>query len=350
MTFSLPPLGISLVRSLSDRLSDCDVRECAAAMVKNGLRDAGYEYVIIPDTWCREKRCYKTDSLVCDSEKFPEGLAATADYVHSLGLKLGVAVTLGARSATNRPGIFDHEWADVAYYDAAGVDYISCDLTNLPSLSGIQTPVRRMGMAIRKAERKIYFALYTSEDTHLWMRSAGVNSYCLRSFADAAGAAELKAETAGYSADFCFESCGDIVWSDTESLKTQLVCASIMSSPIIADCDVRRLSDKELAILKNPLITGICRDEEARPARLLGDGVYCKFLTDCEYAVAFVNNTDETVRRSFFTYDFGLTWNAGYYCEVSDIFTDGVTDFSDALEAELPAGASRMYLMRLIER
>lgn len=350
MTFSLPPLGISLVRCLGDNVTDHDVRSCAAAMVKSGLRDAGYEYVIISDAWCKEKRCLKTDSLVCDSEKFPEGLAATADYVHSLGLKLGVTVTLGARSAANKPGIFEHEWADVAYYDKAGIDYIACDVTRLPSLADIQTPVRRMGMAIRKAERDIYYALYTKEDLHLWIRSTGANSYCLRNHADAAGARELDAATAGYSADFCFESCGDIVWSDTEGLKTQLICAAAMSSPIIADCDVRALSEEEIAILKNPLITGICRDEEARPARLLGEGVYCKFLTDCEYAVAFVNFTDSPAERAFCTYDFGLTWNAGYYCEVSDIFTDQVTDFSDALEATLPAGSSRMYLMRLIER
>lgn len=350
MTFSLPPLGISLARCLGESVTDRDVRECAAAMVKSGLRDAGYEYVIISDAWCKEKRCLKTDSLICDTEKFPDGLAATADYVHSLGLKLGVTVTLGARSVSNRPGIFDHEWSDTDYYDKAGVDYIACDIDRLPSLADIQTPVRRLGMAIRKAERDIYYAVYTKEDLHLWMRSAGVNFYCLRNYKDAAGAAELRPETAGYSADFCFESCGDIVWDNPESLKTQLICAAAMSSPIIADCDVRKLSEDEINILKNPLVTGICRDEEARPARLLGEGVYCKFLTDCEYAVALVNFTDSEVNRSFCTYDFGLTWNAGYYCEASDIFTGEVTDFSDALEATLPAGSSRMYLMRLIER
>jgi len=350
MTFSLPPLGISLARTLGENISDSVVRECADSMVKLGLRDAGYEYIIIGDAWCKEKRCLKTDKLICDEEKFPAGLSATADYVHSLGLKLGVVTGLGARTANGRPGSFEHEWADVEYLSDAGVDYIAGDITKLPSMAEIQTPLRRMGLAIRQAERDIFFAVYSPEDIHLWVRSTGANSYSLRSFADSAPATECRPESAGYSADFCFESCGDITFNTTESLKSQLIIASAMSSPIIVDCDVRGISSDALEIMKNPLIVSICRDEEGRPARRLDDGVYCKMLTDCEYAVSLVNFSDETVTRAFCTYDFGLSWNSGYYCETCDIFTGEKTDFSDSLELELPAGSSAMYLMRLIER
>ena len=348
--FSLPPLGICLARTLGENLTDKAVRQCADAMVKLGLRDAGYEYLIIGDEWTKPQRCLKTDSLVCDSEKFPEGLSATADYVHSLGLKIGVVTTLGGRSTTGHPGIFDHEWQDTEYLANAGVDYIACDVAKLPARAELQTPLRRMGMAIRQAERDIYYALYTDTDVHMWIRSTGVNSYCLRSFGAAAPARECKPESAGYSADFCFESCGDIVPDSTDSLRAQLICASAMSSPIIVDCDVRSLDAECLSIMKNPEIVGVCRDEEARPARRLSDGVYTKMLAKGEYAVAFMNNTNEPCRRSFYTYDFGLTWNAGYYCEACDIFSGEKTEFSDGLEAELAPGGAAMYRIKLLER
>lgn len=350
MTFSLPPLAISLVRTMGESVNDAAVRSAADSMVRLGLRDAGYEYIIISDAWCKQKRCLKTDSLICDTEKFPEGLSATADHLHSLGLKLGVVASLGARSTTDRPGMFEHEWADVEYLDRAGVDYIACDLTKLPARGELQTPLRRMGLAVRQAQRDIYLAVYTDRDIHTWVRSTGANAFCLKTFYNCSPAVECDPVSAGYSADFCFESCGDITFDSTESLRSQLTIAAAMSSPIVVDCDVDSLSDEALKLMKDPLLLSIMRDEEGRPARRLDDGVYCKMLTDCEYAVALVNFTEQEATRSFCTYDFGLIWNSGYYCEAANVFTGEKTDFSDSLEVTLPAGSSAMYLMRLIER
>lgn len=350
MNFNLPPIGISLARSLGENLTERDVRECADAMVKLGLRDAGFEYLIIPDTWCAHRRCLKTDSLVCDTDKFPNGLSAVSEYLHSLGLKMGVVMTLGSRSSSDRPGVFDHEWADVEYFDKAGVDYVAFDMTHMPARSELETPLRRLGMAIRTAEHPMFYSVYTPEDIHVWAASTGVNAYCLKAFENANFAHELSLSTAGYSADFCFESCGDISVGDTELLRTQLITASAMSSPIIADCDVRLLTEKELTLLTKREIIDICRDEEVRPARCLTDGVYIKTLADNKYAIAFVNSSDEKRSFALTTYDFGLTWNSNLAAVATDIFTHESTTFTDGLEATIPAHHAVMYNMELIER
>lgn len=350
MNFSLPPLGISLVRSLGESFTERDLRECAEKIIESGLRDAGYEYVIIPDTWCARRRCPTTDSLVCDTDVLPSTLSGAAEYLHSVGLKLGLVMSLGSRSASDRPGTFDHEWSDIEYFDKAGVDYIGFDTSRLPARVDLQTPLRRLCMAVRNASRDIFYATYTTEDIHLWARSAGINSFCLRSFADAFPAREPDISTAGYSADFCFESCGDISVCDTEQLRTQLITAAAVSSPIIIDCDVRTLTAEQLALVSNRDILSVCRDEEVRPARCLSDGVYIKPLDNCTYAIAFVNSTDAECVRTFTTFDFGLTWNAEFVCVATDIFTGDSETFTDGLECTLAAGCSSMYLMKLKER
>lgn len=350
MIHSLPPLGISLVRSLGEKLTERNIRDCAEKMIDCGLRDVGYEYIIIPDTWCKKRRNLADDSLVCDTEILPSKLSGIADYLHSVGLRLGVVMSLGSRSTSDRPGCFDREWQDIEYFDREGVDYIAFDITRIPAHADVETSLRRIAMAVRNATHDIYYAVYSPDDIHTQARSEGINSYCLRSFADAAPARELSPESAGYSADFCFESCGDITVCDTDLLRTQLIVAASQSSPIIIDCDVRCLTSEQLSIIANRKLIRICRDEEARPARRLSEGVYVKTLTDCEYAVALVNSTDSELVRSFSTYDFGLTWNAAYACVASDIFTNNTETFTDAIDACLPARHASMYLVKLTER
>ncbi len=350
MNHSLPPLGISLARSLGEKLTEVDIRECADKIVKCGLRDAGYEYVIIPDTWCKSRRCLKTDSLVCDTERFPSTLSGISEQLHSMGLKLGVVMTLGSRSSSDRPGIFDREWADVEYFDNAGVDYIAVDMTHLPARAELETPLRRLGMAIRTASRPIFYAVYACEDIHAMAASTGINSYCLRTFDNAATACELSLATAGYSADFCFESCGDISVCDTERLRAQLITAAAMSSPVIVDCDVRCITEEQLSVLLNSDMIKVARDREVRPARCLSEGVYVKALESNRYAIAFVNSSDELRRFAFSTYDFGLTWNAGLAAVATRIFGGDSITFTDGIEETLPAHSASMYLMELTER
>jgi alpha-galactosidase len=96
--------------------------------VKAGMKDAGYQYVVIDDCW-QVSRDQHGD-IVADRQRFPHGIKALADYVHSLGLKFGIYSDAGAKTCQGRPGGLGHEYQDALTYAAWGVDYLKYDWCN----------------------------------------------------------------------------------------------------------------------------------------------------------------------------------------------------------------------------
>ncbi|MBQ1923745.1 MAG: alpha-galactosidase, partial [Lachnospiraceae bacterium] len=97
MLLKTPPMGWNSWNTFFDQVTDDLICSTADAMVREGLRDAGYEYVIIDDCWAKKTRDEK-GLLVPDRKKFPRGMKAVADYVHSLGLKLGIYSCCGVHT------------------------------------------------------------------------------------------------------------------------------------------------------------------------------------------------------------------------------------------------------------
>src|ERR1700759_1994849 len=84
-----PPMGWNSWNKFQcDSVSETVVKQIADAMVSSGMKDAGYQYVVIDDCWqiARDSAGF----IVVDSTKFPSGIKALADYVHSKGLKFGI--------------------------------------------------------------------------------------------------------------------------------------------------------------------------------------------------------------------------------------------------------------------
>ena len=111
----------------------CDVREelirqTADAMVKSGMKDAGYQFVVIDDCWQVSRD--KDGNIVADPQRFPSGIKALADYVHSLGLKFGIYSDAGSKTCAGRPASLGHEYQDARQYAAWGVDYLKYDWCN----------------------------------------------------------------------------------------------------------------------------------------------------------------------------------------------------------------------------
>ena len=98
------------------------IRQMADAMVKSGMKDAGYQYVVIDDCWQVERDA--SGNIVPDAKHFPSGIKALADYVHSLGLKFGIYSDAGSKTCAKRPGSLGHEYQDALQYAAWGVDYL----------------------------------------------------------------------------------------------------------------------------------------------------------------------------------------------------------------------------------
>src|SRR5215470_5754925 len=109
-----PPMGWNTWNKFACDVSDPLVRGMADAMVKSGMKDAGYQYVVIDDCWqvSRDER----GNIVVDAQRFPAGMKAVGDYVHSLGLKFGIYSDAGSKTCAGRPGGLGHEYQDALKY------------------------------------------------------------------------------------------------------------------------------------------------------------------------------------------------------------------------------------------
>ena len=122
----VPPMGWNSWNTFAENINEALIRTTADAMVESGLRDAGYEYLVIDDCWSLKERDAQ-GNLVADPVKFPSGMKAVADYVHSKGLKFGMYSCCGTKTCAQYPGSFDHEFQDADQLAAWGVDYLKYD-------------------------------------------------------------------------------------------------------------------------------------------------------------------------------------------------------------------------------
>ncbi len=97
----------------------------ADALISSGMKDAGYEYVVIDDCWQVARDA--AGNVVVDAKFFPSGMKALGDYVHSKGLKFGIYSDAGLKTCAGRPGSAGHEYQDAIQYAAWGVDYLKYD-------------------------------------------------------------------------------------------------------------------------------------------------------------------------------------------------------------------------------
>src|SRR5580698_10727115 len=120
-----PPMGWNSWNKFACNVSEDMIKEMADAVVKSGMRDAGYVYVNIDDCWQVSRDA--SANIVPDPQRFPHGMKPVGDYIHSLGLKFGVYSDAGSQTCAGRPGGLGHEYQDAIQYAAWGVDYLKYD-------------------------------------------------------------------------------------------------------------------------------------------------------------------------------------------------------------------------------
>jgi len=107
------------------------IRETADAMVSSGLKDAGFSYIVIDDYW-QGTRDTVTGVLNFNPERFPSGIKALADYVHSKGLKIGIYSDAGTMTCGDQPGSFGYEENDAKLFADWSIDYLKYDYCHCP--------------------------------------------------------------------------------------------------------------------------------------------------------------------------------------------------------------------------
>ena len=123
---TVAPDGLELLEHVRLQINEKLIFEMADLMASQGYREAGYEYLVIDDCWSLRERG-KDGRIVPDPEKFPHGMKAVADYVHSKGLKFGMYSCAGVRTCAGYPGSYDHEFVDAQTFADWGVDFLKYD-------------------------------------------------------------------------------------------------------------------------------------------------------------------------------------------------------------------------------
>ena len=172
------PMGWNSWNTFAKDINEELICQMADVMVSEGYRDAGYEYLVIDDCWSEMERD-ENGRLVPDHVKFPHGMKAVADYVHSKGLKFGMYSCAGVRTCAGYPSSFDHEFVDAATFAEWGVDFLKYDFCNFPVNGDCKMRYQTMSMALKATGREILFSAcnWGREEPWHWMRSIGAHMY-----------------------------------------------------------------------------------------------------------------------------------------------------------------------------
>ena len=126
MTVNTPLMGWNSWNTFGANINEQMIFETADTMVREGLLECGYEYLVIDDCWQMKTRD-ANGRLVPDPEKFPHGMKYVSDYVHSKGLKFGMYSCIGAITCAEYPGSYNHEYTDAQSLAEWGVDLLKYD-------------------------------------------------------------------------------------------------------------------------------------------------------------------------------------------------------------------------------
>lgn len=167
-----PPMGWNSWNKFSCDINEEVVRKTADAMVTSGMRDAGYQYVVIDDCWQGPRDA--NGFITADPQKFPSGIKALADYVHSKGLKFGIYSDAGKMTCAKRPGSQGHEYQDALTYARWGVDYLKYDWCYTGSRNA-EEAYALIADALRSTGRDIVLSIceWGNNQPWLWGRKIG---------------------------------------------------------------------------------------------------------------------------------------------------------------------------------
>ena len=375
MLSKTPPMGFNTWNTFGENINDEMIRQTADKMVELGLRDAGYEYLVIDDCWSEKERDGISGKIIPDHVKFPDGMKAVSDYVHSKGLKFGMYSCAGVRTCADYPGSFDHEFLDAQTFAEYGADFLKYDFCNKPECANGPLLYKRMSMALKSCGQEILFSAcnWGCDEVNTWIRSVGAHMYRSTgdindSFPSVRNLFISQLDHYAYSAPGCFNDIDMLIagmyaegnvgaggCTDTE-YKTHFALWCIASSPLMIGCDIRKINDTTLSLLKNKNLIRINQDEEGRPPMVVfnyNEGKrlgLVKVLSGNEFAVMLVNLDDSPSGMHMWLEDIGLPAAAGKGLRLKDAFTDedkGV--IKEKLCQEVAPHDCALYLAKIVD-
>lgn len=368
-----PPLGWNSWNTFAQNINETVVRETADAMVETGLKDAGYEYVVIDDCWQAKERDAE-GNLTYDKEKFPNGMKALADYVHSKGLKFGMYSCAGHLTCASMPGSFDHEFQDAATFASWDVDFLKYDFCYFPvHIHELGCDYyRRMGTALANSGREILFSIcnWGIIDVKDWAKSCSASMW--RSTLDIVDSWESIKSIAlqqpalqPYNGQKCFNDMDMLVVGmngkgnvgltgcSYEEYRTHFCYWAMMGSPLMIGCDIRDMTEETKSILLNREIIAINQDMASCQPYMLNrqedESVWVKQLANGDFAIGFFNFLDHDTGRYVSLFDMGLGGVTRKGLELTDLFTGERITVREMHSMKVAAHDCHMYRARVID-
>lgn len=388
-----PPMGWNSWNTFGNDISGELICQIADVMVEQGYQEAGYEYVVIDDCWALKERD-ENGYLVPDPEKFPNGMKAVADYVHSRGLKFGIYSCAGILTCAGYPSSYDHEFQDAKQFAEWGVDYLKYDFCNFPKNADCINRYHIMSMALKASGREILFAAcnWGVQESWNWMRSIGAHMYrstgdIFDNFKSFISIFQSQLEHLSQSGPYCYNdldmltvgmynrgnvAIGKCCTDGEYRLQFSLWC--LAGVPLIIGADIRDINPQMKELLQNKDLIAIDQDPECRPPFLVSkrsvmveeedkenaveplrrvrDKLYTfiKHLAANEFVIAYFNLFEEEREINCIFADAGLPYSSGYGFEMKDIFTGeelGVK--KDYHLVSVPGHDCRLYRCKLVK-
>jgi alpha-galactosidase len=355
-----PPMGFNNWNTTHCRadFNEAMVKGIADIFVARGLKDVGYQYVNIDDCWALPQR-NSAGNLVPDPKRFPNGIKAVADYVHSKGLKFGIYTSAGTKTCNTAgfPGGLGHEQQDANLFASWGVDYLKYDNCNNQGVDAVQR-YTAMRDALRNTGRPIVYSICEWGRTgpprvwewgknvgNLWRTTGDISD----NWTSMIGKAQANRVLPQYA--------GPGHWNDPDMLeignggmtateyRTHFSLWAVMAAPLLIGSDLRKVNEDTFTILKNTDVIAVDQDPLGRQATVVsasgGRVVYSKVLANGDRAVALSNETTATATIGTTAGAIGLGGSSSY--NLKDLWTKSNRTTTGTISASVPAHATVLY-------
>ena len=358
-----PPMGWNSWNKFACDIEEGIVRKTADAMVTSGMRDAGYRYVVIDACWHGKRDA--NGFIQADPEKFPSGIKALADYIHSRGLKFGIYSDAGRLTCGKRPGSQGHEYQDAIQYARWGVDYLKYDWCFTGDRNAKEA-YALMAAALRSTGREIVLSICEWGTAKPWEWAKNIGNLW-RTTGDIWDSFAKKDPARDWAYPVLaivdmneplWRYAGPGHWNDPDMLevgnggmttteyRSHFSLWAMMAAPLMAGNDIANMDEATRSILLNKEVIAVDQDRlGVQGRRVAKDGdreIWVNPLTDGGAALLLFNRGEQPVRIRATSEHVGI--EAGARAEVRDLWAHkDLPRWSGSIDALVEPHGAAMY-------
>lgn len=315
-----PPMGWNSWNTFFSSINDSLIREMTDSLITSGMKEAGYEYVVIDDCWLSPERDAQ-GNLQADPKKFPHGMKAVGDYIHSKGLKFGMYNCAGITTCAGLPGTRGHEYQDALSYASWGVDYLKYDWCNTEGINAKEA-YGTMSKALTATGRPIVFSIcewgtnkpweWAAPIGHLWRTTGDIScSWVSKNMGTwtALGITKILDQQVNLR-----KYAGPGHWNDPDMLevgnglsvnedRAHFTLWAMLAAPLMAGNDLRKMTKSTRNILTNKEVIAVNQDnlgiQALKYATRDSIEIWVKPLSGGDWAICFLNRASQPQQLNY---------------------------------------------------